>query len=83
MFTTSLRYLATLTHLVPDGLSFCLPRPEVLHVAAPLEPDELLGDVSGGDGERERGPDGANVLDQLVDADAEDDAVPVDAQDPW
>ena len=71
-----------LTDLVPDGLPLRLARPEVLHVAASLEPDELLGDVAGGDGEREGEPDAADALDQLVDADAEDDAVPLDAQDP-
>ena len=38
--------------------------------------------MAGGDGEREGEPDAADALDQLVDADAEDDAVPLDAQDP-
>ena len=38
--------------------------------------------MADGDDEGERDPDAADVLDQLVDADAEDEAVPLNAQDP-
>ena len=47
-----------------------------------LEPDELLLDVPDGDDEGERDPDAADVLDELVDADAQDEAVPLNAQHP-
>ena len=47
-----------------------------------LEPDELLLDVADGDDEGERDPGAADVLDQLVDADAEHEAVPLNAQHP-